>query len=208
MLRKICVLLTLAAAATAVEAAAPTVTIKKCQDAAGKWHYGDSAASACANSPIVEMSETGVPRKVVPRPLTADELKASEQQKDDDSKAVDQAKKDELLLSSYAHEADIVYVRDRKIAQLDASISASQDTLKSLRAALARLETQATEEKRGGKPASEQSTKGLAQTQAQIAKHEAAIVTKQQEKELVREQSAKEVERYRQLKNAGGKLTK
>ena len=37
--------------------------IKKCQDAAGKWHYGDNADVACAKSKITEISPEGIKKK-------------------------------------------------------------------------------------------------------------------------------------------------
>ena len=175
--------------------------IRKCQDATGKWHYGDTAAEACAKSKITVMSEQGIAkREIAPPPSEADlqqraELKAQEE------RAKEQAKQDELLLSSYAHEADVLYVRDRKLSQIESSIKASEETLKSLRAALTRTEAQAAEEQKSGK-LSEHITKSLEQTRAQIAKHEAAIVTKRKEQDMVRARADTDLARYRELKKA------
>ncbi len=187
-------------------AAPDTVKIRKCQDATGKWHYGNSAAEECSKSKVIEMSESGVNRKVIDAPPTESDIKQREQKELEKQKAAEQAKKDELLLSAYAHEADITYVRDRKIAQLESSVRASEDTLKSLRAALARIEGQATEEQKSGKGPTESTAKALEQTRSQIAKHEAAIATRRQEQEAVRVQSAAELARYRELKRP--KITK
>ena len=32
-------------------------SIKKCQDATGKWHYGDTAADECARSKVTVITE-------------------------------------------------------------------------------------------------------------------------------------------------------
>ena len=105
-----------------------------------------------------------------------------------------------MLLATYGHEDDISYTRDRKLAQLENSIKASEETLKSLRAVLTRLETQASEESRGGKTVPPQTVKNIAQTKNQIANHEAVVQNKRQEQEAVRKQAAADLERYRELK--------
>jgi len=174
--------------------------IKKCQDATGRWHYGDTAADACAASKITVINEQGITKKEIAAPPSESDLRAREAELSKRAQAEEQAKQDELLLATYSHEADIIYVRDRKLAQLDATIRASQDTLASLRAALVRTEAQAAEEQKAGKP-SEQTAKALEQTRAQIAKHEAAIEAKKQEQQVMRTRAEADLARYRQLKN-------
>lgn len=174
--------------------------IQKCQDATGKWHYGDTAAEACGKSKITVISEHGLKKKEIAASPSASDLRARDAEATKQAQAKEQAKQDELLLSTYAHEADIVYVRDRKLAQLEASIRASQDTLKSLHAARARTESQAAEEQKSGAP-SASTIKALEQTRSQIAKHEAAIEAKKKEQEAMRARAEADLARYRQLKN-------
>lgn len=180
--------------------------IRKCQDASGKWHYGDSAAAECAKSKITEISEQGTKKKEIAAPPTEQELKEREARKDEIERerklAEDRRRRDDLLLSTYGHEDDIGYTRDRKLAQIESSIAASEETLKSLRAALARLEAQAAEESRGGKPVPAPTAKSIAQTKSQIVSHEAAVQAKRKEQEAVRRQAAADLERYRELKKA------
>jgi hypothetical protein len=179
--------------------------IKKCQDATGKWHYGDTAAVECARSKVVEMSEKGMTRKEIAAPLTEEELKRRAEMKDEESRkqleAEERKRADQILLATYGHEDDIKLVRDRKLAQLEATIKSSTDTLKPLNKTLERLEAQAADEAKAGKP-SAQTAKGIESTRAQIAKHEAAIVTKRQEQEQIRKQSEADLARYRELKKA------
>lgn len=182
--------------------------IKKCKDAAGKWHYGDSAAEECAQSKVTVISEKGFTRKVIAAPLTEAELKERELKKEELEKeqknTEDQAKRDALLLSTYGVEDDINYVRDRKIAQIESSIRASEETLKSLRGALARMEAQAKDEAtKGDKAATEQTAKNIEQTKHQIGKHEAVVAAKKKEQEDIRNQYAADLARYRELKKGG-----
>lgn len=179
-------------------------TIKKCQDATGKWHYGDTAAEACSQSKVTVMSEQGIKKREIAAPLTKDELKRRDQDVEDQAKAKEQAKKDELLLATYANEADIAYIRDRKLAQLESMIRASTDTLTPLRATLGRLEAQAAAEEKAGSP-TDQTRKALEQTRQQIAKHEITIAQKRQEQEQVRARADEELTRYRVLKAQAAK---
>lgn len=183
---------------------ASSATIKKCKDATGQWHYGDNAAEECAKSKITVMSEEGTTKKVIDAPPTAEEIKQHEARKEveaaEQQRATEQARKDALLLSTYGVEDDIIYIRDRKIAQIESSIKASEETLKSLRAALARMESQAADEGKGDKTADQATVKNIEQTKKQIARHEGVIAEKRKEQETLRKQYADEMERYRELK--------
>lgn len=175
--------------------------IRKCQDATGRWHYGDTAAEECARSKVTVISDQGIKRKEIAAPLTDAELKKREADQTAEQKAKEQAKRDEILLSTYAHEADILYVRDRKLAQLEHSIKASQETVNSLKAALARQEAQAAAEQKAG-GVTEQTAKAVEQTRLQVQKHEAAIAKKREEQEALKTQAQADLERYRELKGA------
>ena len=178
-------------------------TIKKCQDATGRWHYGDTAAEECAKSKITVMNDEGITKKVIAAPLTEQELKEHEANKEAEAvaqkQAQEQAKKDALLLSSYGVENDITYIRDRKIAQIEASIKASEQTLTPLRAALARMEAQVADESKSGK-ADETAVKNIELTKAQITRHEAAIADKHKEQDAIRVEYDQDLARYRELK--------
>lgn len=194
------------AGASATLAAAPAGggKIKKCQDASGKWHYGDSAAAECAQSKIEVMSEQGIKKKEIAAPPTEAELKDREARRAEEERKKlseeEQKKKDVLLLSSYGHENDILFVRDRKLAQLESQIKATEGTLKSLNGVLKRLEKQAEDDQKGGKPITDQTKKHLEQTKHQIENRESEIAAKRAEQAQVRRQSEEDLERYRELK--------
>jgi hypothetical protein len=113
------------------------VKIQKCQDANGKWHYGDASATECAKSKIDVLSAEGVKKKEIAAPPTEAELAEREKRKDELERekrsAEDSIKRDKILLSTYGHEDDIILVRDRKLAQVESSIKASEDTLNNLK---------------------------------------------------------------------------
>jgi hypothetical protein len=189
-----------------LHAASGPTTIKKCKDATGQWHYGDSAAEECAKSKVTVMSEEGMTKKVIAAPPTEQELKEYEARQETEAaekqRVADQAKKDALLLSTYGGEDDIKYIRDRKIAQIETSIKASEETLKNLRAALARMEAQAADETKGNKAADQTTVKNIEQTKKQIARHVGVVEEKRKEQETLRKQYADEMERYREIKKS------
>lgn len=185
--------------------------IKKCQDAHGRWHYGDTADAQCKQSKVVEMNKQGITTKEIPAPLTPKELEQRELNKNtvaaEKKKAEEQARQDQILLATYGHEDDISFVRDRKIADIDGQVKASLQTLTSLGNALKRVQAQAAEEQRGGKPVSEATTKHIANIEAQIAKHQQYVALKKQEEEATRIQAEKDMARYRELKKTQSATT-
>lgn len=178
--------------------------IKKCQDAAGQWHYGDSADEQCARSKVIELDTRGIKRKEIAAPLTEAELKAREQNREQEEKArklvEDQLRRDQQLLATYALEEDITHTRDRKISEIEVQIRASLETQTSLRGSLTRLQAQAAEEQRAGKPVSPQTAKTIANNENQIAKYETSIVKLKQEQDAMRVQYETELLRFRELK--------
>jgi len=186
-------------ACASVLAAESKSNIKKCKDEDGKWHYGDTAADECAKSKITVITNKGTTKKVIAAPPTEQELKDREAQREqleaEKIKAVEQKRKDEILLSTYGVESDITYIRDRKIAQIESQIKASQETLKSLRGALTRMEAQAKDDSKDT-----DSAKNIDATRNQIKRHEGVITQKREEQEALRKQYAEELERYRELK--------
>jgi len=178
--------------------------IRKCQDAAGQWHYGDSADEECARSKVIELDARGIKRKEIAPPLTEAELKTREQNREQEEKArkiaEEQQRRDQQLLATYAIEADIILTRDRKISDIEAQINASQETLKSLRASLAKLQKQASEEQRTSKQVSPQTAKTISNNETQIAKHDAYVEKLKKDQETMRVQYQTELERFRELK--------
>ena len=178
--------------------------IKKCQDGAGKWHYGDTADEQCARSKVIELDTRGIQRKEIAAPLTDAELKEREQNREQVEKvrkqAEDQERRDQQLLATYALEEDIILTRDRKISEIEVQIRAGQETLTSLRGSLTRLQAQAAEEQRTGKTVLPQTAKTIANNEAQIAKHETHIQASKKEQEKMRTQYETELMRFRELK--------
>ncbi|MDX1488699.1 MAG: hypothetical protein R3268_10900 [Acidiferrobacterales bacterium] len=185
--------------------------IKKCKDSQGKWHYGDRAAEECERAKIIELSNRGVKRGEVKAPPTAEELKEREKRKAELEKerqsAEEQARRDQQLLATYGHEQDIIYIRDRKLEQLEYTINAAETTIKPLRAALERMEAQAIKAKQNGRDVPTDLGNKIDRTRAQIVRHESMIANKQKEQDAIARQAEKDLQRYRELKTLESSAT-
>lgn len=166
--------------------------IKKCKDQQGRWHYGDRAAEACDHSKIIEMSAGGNKTGEIAAPPTEQEIAQMAGRKAEDERKKklqeEQDKKDKLLLATYGLEKDIIYIRDRKIAQIESSIEASKATLTSLEKTLERQQKTGVEDKQ------------IKRTEAQLATHRAVIVGKRQEQEELKKKYAADLERFKIVK--------
>ena len=111
--------------------------IEKCQDAAGKWHYGDSAADACAESKITVLDNKGIKVEEIERPPSMDEVEAREAEKIRLEKQAAMEKERaiarERILRVYPDEASIVRARDQRLDGLDRNISLNEQLLDELR---------------------------------------------------------------------------
>lgn len=198
------IVLVLATALTGV--AAEAITIKKCKDSQGRWHYGDYAAKECklARATVIEYStDTGQRREIKPPPTEA-ELTAREAQQDRiDAEKQKKEKSDALnriLLQAYAHEDDIIHERNRKLKELKESIDSKKATVASLRAVLTRAEKHAAEEKKRGK-VSENTQKTLERAQSQATSHQAELDENTKELAILKNKYADYLRRFRKLKS-------
>lgn len=179
-------------------------TIKKCKDEAGRWHYGDNAASECAHSKVIEMSTSGRVKNVIDAPPSASDLETFRNKKLADERAKEEEKqakmRDKLLLSQYATEQDIVLARDRQIRSLDDSIASHKQTLTHLEAALQRAEKAVEEEKASGK-LSDETMRNAETTRNQVERHKANLKQKEDERDKLRDRFDQDLARYRELKH-------
>jgi len=190
----------LAAFATSAQAG----TIKKCKDESGQWHYGDDAAAACAKSEVIEMSGSGMTKKIIDAPPSASDLdefrkKQMEKQRAEEA-AIEQKKHDKTLLDTYAVEDDIIYARDRQIAQLNNSIKSGEETLKSLIAVRDRMRAAATEEKQNKGSVTKETASNLQRAEKQVEQHSENLDKKRKEVETIRARFQADLQRYRELK--------
>jgi hypothetical protein len=101
--------------------------IAKCQDASGKWHYGNFAADVCAQSDITHMDEQGNIVGQDSRPLTDAEQLQIEKEAELEARVQagidsEQAER-ERILRIYDSEQGILRMRDRKLESIKLQIA-------------------------------------------------------------------------------------
>ena len=118
-------ILPLAAAALCAAAglAAHAQTLKKCVDDKGITYYGDPLPAACDKRAITEMTNQGTVVRKLDAPLTADQIKARDddaaRRKVEDAKINEQKLKDRALLATYGTEREFDYSRDKSLALVE-----------------------------------------------------------------------------------------
>lgn len=109
--------------------------------------------------------------------------------------AEEQKQKDELLLSTYQHEDDIILTRDGKLKAVDARTKILRTSLRYSQERLARMKANA-----GAKPAKKVQEE-IDKLEAQVKRSYRDIMALEQQKQEIRTSYARDLSRYRQLKN-------
>ena len=128
--------------------ALPAAGITKCQDASGKWHYGDYAASQCGDE-VTELRENGTSVQVRGRQPTKEETealnKAREQQRQQQLKQEEKWRVDRELLNKFPSEAHLIGMRDQKLVELGKKQTFNEKVLADLQQELKDLPEPITE---------------------------------------------------------------
>ncbi len=115
---------TLSVSLAAAIAAMPAHALFKCVDERGVTLYGDTMPPQCAKKAITEMSKQGSVIKQYDAPLTAEQLKVQdeerERRKEHEKRLTEQRLKDHALIATYGSEREFDMARDKDLATLEA----------------------------------------------------------------------------------------
>jgi hypothetical protein len=130
----------LLAVATAVSGQSPTMFT--CV-AGGRTYSGDRPPPECFNSDIRELNRDGSLRRVIARPLTAEEQKARaielKKKAEEEEKALAQRRRDRSLLEAYGSEQEIEVARTKALISSNEVVTRSQVRLERMDAERKRL---------------------------------------------------------------------
>lgn len=147
--------------------------------------------------------------RTVPRALTKEELEALDEQKKSGAvlaeEAAKQAAADKKLLTIFSNPKDAERARDRKLEALDVLISVNLGNISRLRSEFEEAQQQAATRERAGQSVPEHMIEKMDRVERQIQKLEANIAEKEQEKSMVSEQYAKDIERLKFLMRQQGR---
>ncbi len=178
--------------------------IQKCKDSEGKWHYGDNAEEACANSKVTTLTKRGFVKETLDAPKTDEEreIEAQAQRQEQEELARIKAEQDERnrILSIYERESDIDRQRDNQLASVDGNIRVHQAYLKQMDGKIQRLETKIAEAKEGR--FKEGLVKELTESKSRVEEFSTELKRLEIQKVNITDKFANEKKLYRELKGA------
>ncbi len=181
----------------------PSLSVQKCQDADGKWHYGDVAVSGCENSNVTTLNDRGFVVDQLAAPKTEEQLLADQQQleKEEAERIRLKVEEDEKIrvLSIYETEADIDRQRDNQLSSVDGNILVHEAYLKSMAVRIERLNRDQAEVK--SERIKEQLQTEMDQANGRVEKSTKELAELRAQKVEIMEKFKKEKEIYLALKS-------
>jgi chromosome segregation ATPase len=179
----------------------PAHAIKKCQDADGNWHYGDTAVDECERSKVTTLNSRGFIASEDEAPKTQEEIAAEEaslaKERAEEKRLEEEKAERERLLSVYQTEADIDRQLDNQMYSVDSSIAVHKVYLKGMKDKVARL----VEKKSTQKGAAAKRTQGeIDKAEAKINESEEELKHLDEQKEAIQARFAREKELFRSIK--------
>lgn len=175
--------------------------IKKCQDADGKWHYGDTAVDECERSKVTTLNNRGFISSEDEAPKTQEELAAEEaslaKERAEEQRIEEEKAERERLLSIYQTEADIDRQLDNQIYSVDSSIAVHKVYLKGMQEKVDRLKIKKSSQK--GSPA-ERTQGEIDQALTKIKASEEELKQLDEQKKAIQARFAREKELFLSIK--------
>ncbi len=170
-------------------------------DDKGVTHYGDSIPPEYAQGRTAELNSQGVAVREYPARLSpADQAVVQEKEET----AAKRRQHDRFLLTTYVSARDIEQLRDERLTQIEAQITASKGYVEAVDARLASLHKRASNFKPySTNPAARRMPDALAaelvQTLNEGRSQRETLVAKQKEQQTLRDTFQADIDRYREL---------
>jgi Domain of unknown function (DUF4124) len=174
-------------------------------DEAGAVHYTDTLPPAQAERGHSEMSERGLVVDTTEPAKTPEELQR-EQEIKRAQLAAERAKKeqeaaDQMLLRTFGSVDDMIMARNGRLASIEAMNRLTRGNIRRKQELLRALRADAADRERTGQPIPTQLSNHIANSEKSIQEAYATIVEREQQKQEIRATFARDLTRYRQLKN-------
>ncbi len=182
-------------------------------DEKGITHYSDTLPPDYSKNANTQIDKRGIVKKKTDRALTDAEVKAKQQEiqrlKEEDTKAKEQKRLDEIMLATYAAESEIDLVRDRSLEPYDGKIYLARERIKLLQQQLIDQNKQlafyagtTASGKKKTPPA--RLTKEIAATKKEMSTLENSIKELEIDKTRIVAKFADDKRRFREVTAAGG----
>ena len=123
----------------------------------------------------------------------------------EDAKIAAQKKKDDILLKTFTRERDINMLRDSKVNVIEGIITVTNSNNKALQKKLEKLQKRAANIERRGKKPQANLLEDIKTIENRISKNKKSINSKREKQKIIRAKFAKDLQRFRTLKNKNGR---
>lgn len=151
-----------------------------------------------------EINARGLTIKTNERAKTPEEIEAERQEQErlEAQRKLDeeQAKRDRILLATYATEYDMRLAHKGKVAAIDSRIAHAEHLVKKLKEKLVELIQDAANQERSGKEVSDDTLTRIADVRQQITEQKNFITDREQEKTEINARFENELAHFRRLK--------
>jgi hypothetical protein len=172
-------------------------------DEEGNVHYGDRVPLQYSNQERQEINDQGRTLKSYEAPSTPEEIVEQKRlaaiQAEQKKQQAEQARQDEVLLATYSSEADLLMMRDSRIAAIEELIQLTDSRITSLKKRLAGLAEEASDHESRGRPVPEFVQQQTESVRRQVSENQDFIEAKRAEMAAIRQQFAADIARYREL---------
>lgn len=174
-------------------------------DDQGNVQYTDKIPPSQIDKAHTELSPDGIRVTEVPPVMTPEEiqrerelerLRAQQQRLIDEQKA-----QDRVLLRTFRSIDDMIMVREGKLSAIDVMIQVTKSNIQRQREWLLQLRAEAADLERAGEPVTDQLKNRIATTERALNQALATILEREQQKQEIRENFARDLKRFRQLKD-------
>lgn len=171
----------------------------------GRTYSGDRPPPECSNSDIRELNRDGSLRRLIPRPLTAEEQKAraieAKKKAEEEEKALAQRRRDRSLLEAYANEQEIDVARNKALMSSNEVVKRSQARLENMDAERKRLVEETEFYKKRETP--ESIKRALANNEQERAAEQKIIRDAQADMQRINDRFDSDKQRFRELVTQG-----
>jgi hypothetical protein len=174
-------------------------------DEEGNVHLSDRVPTEHARRARSELSESGRELERTQEAKSAEEIareRELEKLRAEQQRLIElQQAKDQVLLRTFRTEDDLLMARNGKLTAIDSNIQVIRGNIRRMKDHLAEMQESAASMERQGQRLSKNLIQDIENTRTQLRDSYTAIIHKEQEKETIRNKAAKDLARFRSLRN-------
>lgn len=173
-------------------------------DENGKPYFSDKVPPKENEKARTELNSKGRKVDEIGRAKTPEEIAKDKElerlRKEREAIIAKQQAEDAILLKTFRSEEDLILARDGKIASLDNYINITKGNIKRFKSKLSGLQAEAAQAEKAGKAVNKGLQEEMDSIKRQITKSYSSIITREQNKELIRQEYNADIRRFRTLK--------